>query len=156
MRKKFWIYIISLFVSNLEFSFAMEQDSYLKKLDSKIYLKIPDGKEIIISQPGKSDEDRVMKRVFMRKGKIVLWDRTFNAEFGENIWQGAHFIPIVPGKFVFDYDKDGHDEIAIAVWAGGNMVDKSDAYIFSIIDDSLVLKKKEIINYEFSRSVYDH
>jgi hypothetical protein len=154
MQKKFWIYIISLFVSSVEFSFAIEQDSYLKKLESKNYLKLLDGREIIISQPGKSDEDRVKKRVFTRKGKSVIWDKTFNAEFGDNIWQGAHFIPIVLEKFIYDYDKDGNDEIAIAVWAGGQMVDKSDAYIFSIIGDALVLKKKEIVNYEFSRSVY--
>ncbi len=134
----------------------MEQDSYLKKLDSKNYLELPDGREIIISQPGKFDEDRVKKRVFMRKGKNVLWDKTFNAEFGEHIWQGAHFIPLVPEKFIYDYDKDGNDEIAIAVWAGGHMVDKSEAYIFSIIGDALVFKKKESVNYEFSRSVYGH
>lgn len=66
MQKKFWVFIISLFVSSLEFSFAMDQDLYLKKLDSKNYLKLSDEREIIISQPGKSDEDRVKKRVFMR------------------------------------------------------------------------------------------
>ncbi len=156
MQKKFWVFILSLFVSSLEFSFAMDQDLYLKKLDSKKYLKLSDGREIIISQPGKSDEDRVKKRVFMRKGENVLWDKTFNSESGDYIWQGAHFIPVVSGKFIHDYDKDGNDEIAIAVWAGGQKVDQSDAYIFSIIGDSLILKKKEIINYEFSKFVYEH
>jgi hypothetical protein len=132
----------------------MEPDSYLKKLETKKYLKLADGKEVIISQPGTKDEDLVKKRVFMRIGNKVLWDKTYNSEYGDYIWQGAHFIPIIPGKFSYDYDKDGKEEIAIAVWHGGQNMASSSAYVFTISGDSLILKKKEKINYEFSRSVY--
>lgn len=70
-------------------------------------------------------------------------------------WQGAHFIPVVPGKFFYDYDKDGYEEIAISVWHGGQSIASSSAYVFSISGDSLIFKKKEDINFEFSRSVYE-
>lgn len=153
MLKKFFLFIGLLQVNNFALQ-AMEPDQYLKKLEAKRYLKLSDGKEIIISQPGTRDEDLVKKRIFMRSGNKVLWDKTFNSEQGENIWQGAHFIPVVPGKFSYDYDKDGYEEIAIAVWHGGQSIASSSAYVFSISGDSLIFKKKEDINYEFSRSVY--
>jgi len=126
----------------------------VEKLQSKTYLKLSDGKEIIISQPGSRNEDLVKKRVFMRKGKKILWDRTFNTEDGDFIWQSAHFLPVVPSKFAHDHDLNGKEEIAIAVWHGGQKVDQCDAYIFEVNEDSLDLKKKEVINYDFSRSVY--
>ena len=153
MLRKFFLFIGLLQVNNFDLQ-AIEPDQYLKKLEAKRYLKLGDGKEIIISQPGTSDEDLVKKRVFMRSGNKVLWDKTFNSEQGEYIWQGAHFIPVVPGKFSYDYDKDGYEEIAIAVWHGGQSIASGSAYVFSISGDSLIFKKKEDINYEFSRSVY--
>lgn len=153
MLKKFLLFIGLLQINNFALQ-SMEPDQYLKKLETKRYLKLGDGKEIIISQPGTREEDLVKKRVFMRRGSKVLWDKTFNSEQGEYIWQGAHFIPVVPGKFSYDYDNDGYEEIAIAVWHGGQSVASSSAYIFSINDDSLLFKKKVEINYEFSRSVY--
>ena len=154
MLKKFFLFIVLLQINNPSLQ-AMEPDLYLKRLEEKKYLKMANGNEIIISQPGKKDEDLVKKRVFLRKGNKVLWDKTFNSEYGDHIWQSAHFIPIIPGKFAYDYDKDGNEEIAIAVWHGGQNIESSSVYIFSISGNSLTLKAKESINYEFSRYVYE-
>ena len=154
MLKKSLLYIVLLQINNPSLQ-AMEPDLYLKRLEAKKYLKMPNGDEIIISQPGTKDEDLVKKRVFMRKGNKVLWDKTFNSEYGDHIWQRAHFIPVIPGKFAYDYDKDGNEEIAIAVWHGGQNVESSSVYIFSVSGNSLALKAKESINYEFSRYVYE-
>lgn len=154
MLKKSLLFIVLLQINNSSLQ-AMEPDLYLKRLEAKKYLKMANGDEIIISQPGTKDEDLVKKRVFMRKGNKVLWDKTFNSEYGDHIWQSAHFIPIIPGKFAYDYDKDGNEEIAIAVWHGGQNVESSSVYIFTITGNLLALKVKEPINYEFSRYVYE-
>lgn len=154
MLKKSLLFIMLLQISNSALQ-SMEPDFYLKRLESKRYLKLINGKEIIISQPGTKDEDLVKKRVFLRKGNKILWDKTFNSEYGDHIWQSAHFIPVIPGKFAYDYDKDGNEEIAIAVWHGGQNVKSSSVYVFSMLGDSLILKAKENINYEFSRYVYE-
>ena len=154
MLKKFLLFIVLLQINKPALQ-AMEPDLYLKRLEAKKYLKMPNGDEIIISQPGTKDEDLVKKRVFMRNGNKVFWDKTFNSEYGDHIWQRAHFIPVIPGKFAYDYDKDGNEEIAIAVWHGGQNLASSSVYIFTISRDSLTLKTKKNINYEFSRYVYE-
>ncbi|MFZ4712167.1 MAG: hypothetical protein ACOYL6_00510 [Bacteriovoracaceae bacterium] len=154
MLKKSLLFIMLFQKNNLSLN-AMEPDLYLKKLEAKKYLKMANGDEIIISQPGTKDEDLVKKRVFMRKRNKVIWDKTFNSEYGDHIWQSAHFIPIIPEKFAYDYDKDGNEEIAIAVWHGGQNVEGSSVYIFSISGNSLTLKAQKSINYEFSRYVYE-
>lgn len=154
MLKKFLLFIVLLQINKPALQ-AMEPDLYLKRLETKKYLKMSNGDEIIISQPGTKDEDLVKKRVFMRNGNKVFWDKTFNSEYGDHIWQRAHFIPVIPGKFAYDYDKDGNEEIAIAVWHGGQNLASSSVYIFTISRDSLTLKTKKNINYEFSRYVYE-
>lgn len=154
MLKKSLLFIVLLQINKPALQ-AMEPDLYLKRLEAMKYLKMPNGDEIIISQPGTKDEDLVKKRVFMRKGNKVLWDKTFNSEYGDHIWQRAHFIPVIPGKFAYDYDKDGNEEIAIAVWHGGQNLASSNVYIFTISRDSLTLRTKKNINYEFSRYVYE-
>lgn len=75
--------------------------------------------------------------------------------FWNSTWQRAHFIPVVPGNFFYDYDKDGHEEVAIAVWHGGQSVESASAFIFNIAGDSLIFHKLEKVNYEFSRYVYE-
>ena len=154
MLKKFLLFIVLLQINKPALQ-AMEPDLYLRRLEAKKYLKMANGDEIIISQPGTKDEDLVKKRVFMRNGNKVFWDKTFNSEYGDHIWQRAHFIPVIPGKFAYDYDKDGNEEIAIAVWHGGQNLASSSVYIFTISRDSLTLKTKKNINYEFSRYVYE-
>lgn len=153
MLKKFLVFIMILLGSS-PILFSEIPDEYQKKLEAKKYLKLPDGREILISQPGNNDKDLVKKRVFMRNNKEILWDKTFNSEYGDVIWQGAHFIPVAPGKFYFDHDKDGYEEIAIAVWHGGQSPDSGTAFVFSLRSNDLVLIKKEPINYEFSKYVY--
>lgn len=154
MLKKSLLFIVLLQINSFSLQ-AMEPDSYLKKLEAKRYLKLANGDEIIISQPGSKDEDLVKKRVFFRSGSKILWDKTFNSEYGDHIWQRAHFIPVISGKFAYDYDKDGNEEIAIAVWHGGQSPESSNVYLFTISGSSLTLKTKQPINYEFSRYVYE-
>jgi hypothetical protein len=143
-----------ILLGNSSLLFSEVPDEFQKKLETKKYLKLPDGREILISQPGSTDKDLVKKRVFMRNKKEILWDKTFNSEYGDVIWQGAHFIPVVPDQFYFDYDNDGFEEIAIAVWHGGQSPSSSTGFVFSLRGNDLVLLKEEPINYEFSKFVF--
>lgn len=152
MQRRLWIFIGLLFSSYL---FAAEDiDPVVKTFIHKSYLKLPDGREILISQPGNQPNDITMKRVFLRRNKIVLWDKIFGIGNDNFIWWDARFMPVVSGKFIHDIDNDGNSEIAIGTWHGGNDVTTCTAYIFSLKKDSLVLQGQKQINYEFSRSVY--
>jgi hypothetical protein len=152
MQKRSWPFIILLFNS---IAFAADDiDPIVQTFIHKYYLKIPDGREIIISQPGKKPDDITMKRVFLRNKTTVLWDKTFGSGNDNLIWWDAHFMPVVSGKFIHDVDNDGIEEIAIGTWHGGNDVTSCTAYVFSLKENALVLKEKKRINYEFSRSVY--
>lgn len=152
MQRKLWIFIALLLI-NCTFA-AEDIDPIVKTFIRKDYLKLPDGREVLISQPGKQPTDITMKRVFLRKGATVLWDKTFGTGNDNLIWWDAHFMPVISGKFIHDTDNDGIPEIAIGTWHGGNDVTSCTAYIFSIKNDALVLKDQKRINYEFSRSVY--
>jgi len=150
MQKMLLIFI--LFLSQVAFS--KNPDPYVEKLRDKTYLKLPDGREIIISYPLKYNEGVGEKvRVFMRSGARVLWDKTFAEDFG-TLWHEAYFIPVKTDYFVADLNDDSIQEIAIAVWSGGNASQNSLALIFSVKDKSLQLFKKEPIAIEFARSVY--
>ena len=134
---------------------SKEADSYVEKLREKGYLKLSDGKEIIISYPLSINEGQGEKvRIFLRKGTKVLWDKTYSYDLG-TVWHEAYFIPIKKDQFVLDLNNDTWPEIAVAVWSGGNATDKSSAFIFSVGTDSLNLLKKETIAIEFAKSVYE-
>ncbi len=152
MQKRFWIYI-TILLSNITFA-AKDIDPIVKSFTDKTYLKLTDGREIIISQPGKDASDIVRKRVFLRERSSVLWDKTFGTDNDESIWWKANFMPVVPGKFIHDIDGDGIEEISIGTWHGGNDVTSCEAYVFSLKGNSLLLKEKKQINYEFTRSTY--
>lgn len=151
MLKKLWIYIILLSQAAL----SKGPDPYVEKLRDKTYLKLPDGKEVIISYPFSVNEGKGEKiRVFLRKGAKILWDKTFSEDFG-TLWHEAYFIPIKKDQFILDLDNDSLSEIAIAVWSGGNATESSSAIIFSVHDDALKIFKIETIALEFARSVYE-
>jgi len=60
MRKRSWPFIILLLNS---FAFAADDiDPIVKTFIHKYHLKIPDGREVIISQPGKKPDDITMKK----------------------------------------------------------------------------------------------
>ena len=152
MQKRSWIYIM-LLLSNIT-SAATEIDPVVKTFTDKTYLRMPNGWEIIISQPGKEASEIVKKRVFLRDRTAVLWDKTFGTDKDDSIWWKANFMPVVEGKFIHDIDGDGTEEISIGTWHGGNDITSCDAYVFSVKGDVLILKEKKTINYEFSRSTY--
>jgi hypothetical protein len=117
MQKRSWTFII-LLLNRIAFA-ADEIDPVVKTFIHKYHLKIPDGREVVISQPGKKSDDITMKRVFLRKKANVLWDKTFGTGDDNLIWWDAHFMPVVSGKFIDDIDNDGIQEIA-AVVAGAD------------------------------------
>ena len=90
----------------------------------------------------------------MRKEDKILWDKTFVNEYDE-LWYKANFIPLVKNEFVEDLNNDGFPEIGIANWSGGKAPCASSAIIFTLKEDSLQFLKKQEINTEFSRSVYE-
>lgn len=150
MPKKLWICIILLSQAAL----SKGPDPYVEKLRDKTYLKLPDGKEVIISYPISVNEGKGEKvRVFLRKGSRILWDKTFSEDF-RTLWHEAYFIPIKKDQFILDLDNDSFPEIAIAVWSGGNATESSSAIVFSVKDDALKIFKIETIAVEFARSVY--
>jgi len=133
---------------------SKNSDPFVEKLREKTFLKLPDGKEIIISYPVKYNEGVGEKiRVFMRNGTRILWDKTFAEDFG-TLWHEAYFIPIKKEQFIMDLNNDSNPEIAIAVWSGGNASQNSLALIFTVKENSLELFRKESIAIEFARSVY--
>lgn len=150
MQKKLLIFIMLL----SQIALSKDSDPYVEKLRNKTYLKLPDGKEILLSYPLKYNEGVGEKvRVFMRSGSKVLWDKTFSEDFG-TLWHEAYFVPIKKDTFILDINNDSIPEIAIAVWSGGNASEKSSALIFSVKDHSLEFFKQEPIAIEFTRSVY--
>lgn len=152
MQKRSWIFII-LLLNNSVFA-AEDIDPVVKTFIHKYNLELPDGREVLISQPAKQQTDVNKKRVFLRKNNKVLWDKTYGTGNDNLVWWEAYFMPVVSGKFIHDIDNDGSPEIAIGTWHGGNDVTSCTAYIFSLKEDSLILKDQKRINYEFSRSAY--
>lgn len=151
MLKKYLIYTILL----LQVAFADESE--LEKVEKlrKQYLRLPDQREVIISyHPEHGDKGIYKVRVFLRKVDAILWDKTFSQEYKE-LWTGASFIPLFSEKYYEDLDNDGFLEIAIAVSHGGQAVWNTPAIIFKVKNDGLEFLKKQQINDEFSRSVYE-
>jgi hypothetical protein len=133
--------------------FAADPDPYVEALQEKRFLKLTNGNEILISYHSPSEETNAKIRIFMRKNDKILWDKTFVDEFDE-LWNQANFIPVIKDKFFEDLNDDGFYEIGIANWNGGKAPCASSAIIFTVKDDSLQFLKKQQINTEFSRFIY--
>jgi hypothetical protein len=131
---------------------AADPDPYVEALMEKTFLKLPNRREILISYYSSKDEMKI--RIFMREKDKVLWDKSFIDAYDE-LWHQAHFIPVVKGKFLEDLNDDGLPEIGIANWNGGKAPCASSAIIFTVRDDSLQFLKKQEINTEFSRYIYN-
>jgi hypothetical protein len=130
---------------------AGDPDPYVEALMEKTFLKLPNGREILISYYSSNEEMKI--RIFMRKKSKVIWDKSFIDAYDE-LWHQAHFIPIVKDKFLEDLNDDGLPEIGIANWNGGKAPCASSAIIFKVKENSLQFLKKQEINTEFSRYVY--
>lgn len=130
---------------------AADPDPYVEALMKKTFLKLPNGREILISYYSSNEEMRI--RIFMREKNKVLWDKSFIDAYDE-LWHQAHFIPVVKDKFLEDLNDDGSPEIGIANWNGGKAPCASSAIIFTVKEDSLQFLKKQEINTEFSRNAY--
>ena len=152
MLIKFLTFTIFLSTINLQ-AFAKEIDPIVEKLHDKKYLKLPDGKEIVLVRLYNEIGPSMHMRVFLRKKGVVLWDVTYNGEF-DTLWADAHFHPLYKEEFSSDLNGDSYPEIAIAVWHGGHAMELSRAVIFTVKDDRLIPLKTRQNNYEFSRSVF--
>lgn len=149
MLTKCLIYTMVLSLS----AFAEDPDPYVEALHEKKFLKLPNGREILLKYHS-SNEDTLSKiRIFMRKKGKVYWDKTFVNEYDE-LWYQVNFIPLTEGKFVQDLNDDGIPEVGIANWNGGKAPCASSGLIFSVKEDSLQFLKKQEINTEFSRQIY--
>jgi len=145
-------YLIFIMILSLNV-FAADPDPYVEALHEKRFLQLPNGNEILISYHSPTDETNAKIRIFMRQKDKTLWDKTFVNEFDE-IWNKANFIPVTKDKFVKDLNDDGLPEIGIANWSGGKAPCASSAIIFTVKHDSLQFLRKQQINTEFSRSIY--
>jgi hypothetical protein len=128
----------------------------LQKVESlhKMYLKLPDQREVIISYHPEHGEDGVYKiRIFLRQGSKILWDKTFSEDYSE-FWTRASFMPVISRQYFSDLDDDGYYEIAISVSHGGMAVWNTPTMIFTVKEKSLEFLKKQQTNEEFSEFVY--
>jgi hypothetical protein len=151
MPRKLWPCIMLLSLS----AWAKEGDPYVEKLWDKKYLKFSTGEEVLLADLEKHGGEANFHRLFLRKGKKILWDKTFSQEYGA-LWNRAYFIPLVPRQFIADLNNDGFSEIAVATWHGGNAVWSNLAIIFTLKNDQLEFLKTFPINIEFSRSIYEN
>ncbi len=145
-------FLISIMLLS-ESAYCSDHDPYVEALHNKTYLKLPDGKEVNISYHSNRKEAHSKIRVFLRNKSQVLWDKTFENEFKEH-WYQANFIPVTKGVFIEDLNEDGLPEIGIAIWGGGMASWESSAVIFSVERNALKFMKKQQINIEYSRSIY--
>ena len=149
MQKKLWPFIM-LLSCHLQ---AKEGDPYVERLWDKKYLKFSNDEEVLLADMEKHGGEANFQRLFLRKGKRVLWDKTFSQEYGA-LWNRAYFVPLIPGEFIVDLNNDCYSEIAVATWHGGNAVWSNVAIIFTLKNNQLEFLKTFPINVEFSRSVY--
>ena len=149
MPTKFLISIMLLSQNVL----CADPDPYVEALHDKTFLKLPNGNEVIISYHSRSEDAHSKIRVFIRNKGKILWDKTFVNEYKE-LWYQANFIPVIKDQFVEDLNEDGYPEIGIAIWGGGMASWASSAVIFSIKENALEFVRKQQINIEYSRSIY--
>jgi hypothetical protein len=149
MPKRLWPCIVLLSLSAI----AKEADPYVETLWNKNYLKASNGDEIILAHLESYGGKPNHQRLFLRRNKKVLWDKTFSQEYGA-LWNSAYFIPLTPDQFLVDLNNDGFNEFAVATSHGGQAVWSNLAIIFSLKDDEIEYLKTFPINVEFSRSVY--
>ncbi len=149
MPKRLWPCIVLLSLSAI----AKEADPYVETLWNKNYLKVSNEDEIILAHLESYGGKPNHQRLFLRRNKKVLWDKTFSQEYGA-LWNSAYFIPLIPDQFFVDLNNDGFYEFAVATYHGGQAVWNNLAIIFSLRDDKIEYLKTFPINVEFSRSVY--
>lgn len=148
MLKKLWPFITLLSFNVV----AEEPDPYVVKLWDKKYLKLPNGNEVIIARLTNFIDKHYGARIFMRNGKKVLWDKTYEETY--TLWVDANFIPLTPHQFIEDLNDDGLPEIGVATNHGGNNVGQNTSVIFTVKEDKLEVLKTQEINIDFSRSIY--
>lgn len=149
MLKKLWPFIFLLSCNVI----ADEPDPYVEKLWDKKYLKLPSGQEVILARLTNFSTRHSGVRIFVRKGKNILWDKTYD-ETLDTLWVDANFIPLIENKFIEDLNNDGFPEIGVATNHGGNNVGQNVGVIFTVREDKLEVLKTQEINIDFSRYIY--
>ena len=134
-------------------SHAREPDPYVEKLQEKKYLKLPNGRELVLVRLFNEIGPSMHMRFFLRQKGKVLWDVTYNDDF-ETLWADAHFLPLFNKEYISDLDGDSIPEIAVAIWHGGHAMEFCRSVIFSIQENKLVPLTTFEVNYEFSHSVF--
>ncbi len=154
MLKKLLIFITFLLSLNPNSPLtARMPDPYVEKLQEKKYLKLSDGREVVLVRLFNENGPSNHMRLFLRQKEKVLWDVTYHEDF-ETVWADAHFLPLYDKEYSSDLNSDGFSEIAVAVWHGGNAMQFCRSIIFTIEENKLAVLTTREINYEFSRSVF--
>lgn len=106
-------------------------------------LTLPDGRKLELKRAG--DHSHIL---YLKNGKKSIWKRTFEYEY-DRLWDYAFFVPVKKGQYSVDVNKDGHPEIAIATWDGGNNIDNRYALVFSVLKNELKYYTKGKFNLEY-------
>jgi hypothetical protein len=114
--------------------------------DTKI--ELPDRRTIEAFRCGVHCHCLVIKR-----GKSTLSKQCYEEEF-DRLWDYAFFVPVKPGRYVFDVNGDGIPEVGVATWDGGNNIANRYALVFSIRGNKLSYFGREKFNLEYGESIY--
>lgn len=121
-----------------------------------------DGKMPIDDTEIKLSDGRIIEAVrcgahchclFVKRGKNTLNKQCYEEEF-DRLWDYAFFVPVKPGRYIFDINGDGAPEIGVATWDGGNNIANRYALIFSIQGNKLTYFGREKFNLEYGESLY--
>jgi hypothetical protein len=89
----------------------------------------------------------------VKRGNNTLSKQCYEEEF-DRLWDYAFFVPIKPGRYVFDMNGDGAPEIGVATWDGGNNIANRYALAFSIRNNKLTYFGRAKFNLEYGESIY--
>lgn len=118
----------------LNFSVAKASHGQMPINDTKI--RLLDGRTIQAIRCGVHCHCLVVKQDLQTLSK-----RCYQEEF-DRLWDYAFFVPVKPGQYSIDINKDGAPEVGVATWDGGNNIDDRYAIVFTIRGDKLYYLEK--------------
>jgi len=111
-------------------------------------IKLPDGRILL----AKRDSGQSHWLILKLKNQ-TLWIKRFELEY-DRVWAYAFFVPVKKGHYIYDLNRDGSPEVAVATWDGGNNIANRYALVFSVKNNSLRYYDRKKFNLEYGEYVY--
>lgn len=142
-QKRVFSFCLGLF---LNFSSAEASHGQMPINDTKI--RLLDGRTIEAVRCGMHCHCLIVKR-----GRNTLNRQCYEEEY-DRLWDYAFFVPVKPGQYSTDVNRDGAPEVGVATWDGGNNIDHRYALVFTLRGDRLYYLEKKKFNLEYGDSIY--